>query len=147
MRRLNQPEGTAMSHFTVVQTQIVDQVALVAALADQGFGEVERHASPQALFGYEGDRRAETADVIVRRKHIGAASNDIGFRRLESGAYQAIISEYDRQEGYDQGWLDTLTQRYAYHVVVKKLGAQGFKLVQEENRQDGQLKLTLQRWG
>lgn len=136
-----------MSHFTVVQTQLVDQDALVTALADLGFSRVERHETPQALFGYEGDRRAESAEVIIRREHVGPSSNDIGFKRLASGHYQAIISEYDRAESYGQDWLDQLTQRYAYHVVVDRMKAQGFKLVTQESRQDGQLKLTLQRWG
>lgn len=136
-----------MSHFTVVQTQIVDQDALVAALADQGFGRVERHETPQALFGFQGDRRAESAEVIVRREHVGPSSNDIGFKRLASGHYQAIISEFDRSDRYSERWLDQLTQRYAYHVVIDKMKAQGFNLVHQESRADGQLKLTLQRWG
>jgi hypothetical protein len=36
---------------------------------------VEYHEVAQHLFGYGGDRRPETAEVIIRRQHIGAASN------------------------------------------------------------------------
>jgi hypothetical protein len=63
-----------MSHFTRLQTRLVDAGALVKALADMGFAHVEVHDQPQHLFGYRGDRRPETAEVIVRRKYIGPTS-------------------------------------------------------------------------
>ena len=135
-----------MSHFTVVKTRITDEDALVAGLADLGFGAVERHAIAQPLVGFQGDQRAEIGHVIVRREHVGHLSNDIGFRRQADGTYQAIISEYDRSHAYSQGWVDRLTQRYAYHVVCARMQAQGYQVVQEATRADGQLQLTLQRW-
>lgn len=40
---------------------------------------------PQPLYGYQGDLRSDSAHVIVRRAHLGRASNDIGFLHQEDG--------------------------------------------------------------
>jgi hypothetical protein len=133
-----------MSHFTRLQTRLVDAGALVKALADMGFAHVEVHDQPQHLFGYRGDRRPETAEVIVRRKYIGSASNDIGFQRQPDGSFTAIISGFDRRK-YSPKWLAGLTQRYAYHLASAKLQEQGFDLVSEEKAPDGQIRLVLRR--
>lgn len=133
-----------MSHFTILKTQIVDIDALVKALADLGFMQVEVHPIAQGLYGYQGDLRPETAEVIIRREFIGPASNDIGFKRTPGGSFDAIISEYDRRE-YSQEWLNRLLQRYAYHAARAKLEAQGFDLVAEETEEDGRIHLVLRR--
>jgi hypothetical protein len=137
-------EGMTMSHFTVLRTQITDTDALVKALADLGFTQVEVHQTAQHLYGYQGDVRPQTAEVIIRRQLIGPASNDIGFKRQEDGTFDAIISDYDRNK-YSQQWLQRLTQRYAYHVARAKLEEQGFALVTEERQQDERIHLVLRR--
>ncbi|HZY89529.1 MAG TPA: DUF1257 domain-containing protein [Gemmataceae bacterium] len=133
-----------MSHFTRIKTRITDKAALVQALADVGYKLVEAHDTPQHLYGYGGDRRAQTAEVIVRRKYVGKASNDIGFRRTDDGSFEAIISLFDRWK-HSRGWLRRLTQRYAYHVARAKLQEQGFDLVSEETAKDGRIRLVLRR--
>ena len=133
-----------MSHFTRLKTRITDKAALVQALADVGYKLVETHDTPQHLYGYQGDRRAQTAEVIVRRKYVGRASNDVGFRRSDDGSFEAIISAYDRRK-HSQAWLDRVTQRYAYHVARAKLKEQGFDLVSEETARDGRIRLVLRR--
>ena len=132
-----------MSHFTTLQTQLADVKALHAALADLGFKEVEVYDKAQPLHGYRGDERAQTAEVIVRRQHVGPLSNDLGFKRNAGGTFDALISEYDRAK-YSQEWLDRLTQRYAYHAARAKLEEQGFALVSEEQK-DGRIHLVLRR--
>jgi hypothetical protein len=78
-----------------------DQETLLAALQACGYGpdRVEVHAQPQALYGYENDRRAEAAHVIIRRYKTGILySNDLGFLRLPDGRFRAIVSDYDNDE-------------------------------------------------
>ena len=133
-----------MSHFTRIKTRITDKAALVQALADVGYKLVEAHDTPQQLYGYGGDRRAQTAEVIVRRRQIGWLSNDIGFSRGADGCFEAVISNYDRRK-HSQVWLGRLTQRYAYHVARGKLQEQGFDLVSEETARDGRIHLVLRR--
>lgn len=72
---------------------------LLATLAELGWdkGKVEVHETPQALYGYHGDQRAEKAHVVIRRSNTGVgSSNDIGFVREADGTYRPIISEYDQ---------------------------------------------------
>src|SRR5262245_32524800 len=133
-----------MSHFTKLRTQITDTDGLLKALLDVGFKDVEAHETAQNLYGYKGDARPQTAEVIVRRKYVGHASNDIGFKRQADGTFEAIISGYDRGK-YSKAWLDRLTQRYAYHVARTKLAEQGFDLVTEETQEGGSIHLVLRR--
>lgn len=70
-----------MSHFTSIKTQIKNTDALIKALADVGFKNVEYHETAQHLYGYQGDVRPETAEIIIRKQYIGSMSNDIGFKR------------------------------------------------------------------
>ncbi len=133
-----------MSHFTVLKTQITEIDGLVQALADLKFKHVEVHETAQHLYGYQGDKRQQTAEVIIRRKYVGRASNDIGFKRNAQESFDAIISEYDRPK-YSGKWCNRLMQRYAYHTTKSKLKEQGFELVIEETQLDERIHLVLRR--
>lgn len=134
-----------MSHFTAIKTQIKDATALVKALADVGFKQVEVHGSAQHLYGFQGDIRSQTAEVIIRRKYIGSASNDIGFQRQSDGTFEAVISEYDRHK-YNQSWLNQVTQRYGYHTLMAMAPAQGFTVEEEDVLADGTIRVVVGRW-
>ena len=136
-----------MSHFTQLRTRLMDQAALLLALNDLGFSSEKVLVPEQAkpLYGYRGDRREQTAEIIIRRKHISDSSNDIGFKRQPDGSFSAIISEYDADDlGYNQAWLNKLQQRYTYHATIQHLATQGFSLIQTEDA-NGELTLTLMR--
>ncbi len=92
-----------MSKYLVFSDMIfADRGCLLAALAELGFGEDRVEQGERlSLYGYRGDRRPETADVVIRRKHIDAAANDVGFVR-QGGGYVPIVSEYD-QGAFMQG--------------------------------------------
>ena len=92
-----------------------DEALLLAALADMGYTEVERGES-LPLYGYRGDQRAERAQLVVRRQHIGSVSNDLGFARAEQG-YTPIISEYDQRTLLDGKFLPRLRTAYNERVV------------------------------
>lgn len=134
-----------MSHFTCIKTQIKHQDALIQALADVGFNNVEVHETAQHLYGYQGDIRPQTAEVIIRREYIGLASNDIGFKRQEDGQFEAMISEYDCYQ-YSQEWLNRLTQRYGHHALMATAPAQGFSVEEEETLEDGTIRVVVARW-
>ncbi len=133
-----------MSHFSVMQTAFVSAEHLVAALADMGFSIIETHDVPQHLYGWRGDVREQTAEIIVRREHISAASNDIGFARAPDGTFRAIISEYDQRD-YDAAWLGKLGQRYAYRAARDTLAQQGFDLVEENMDEEKTIRMTVRR--
>ena len=92
-----------------------DRQLLMGSLAELGFAEVEE-GEDLPLYGYHGDRRSDTAALVVRRHHIGSASNDLGFARTADG-YFPIISEYDKRTLLAGQFLPRLRVAYAERVV------------------------------
>lgn len=117
---------------------------LVEALRDLGFQQVETLEDAQHLYGYHGDVRPQTAEVIIRRQFVGTASNDIGFKRGADGTFDAIISEFDSRR-FGEAWLAQLSQRYAYRVVKEQLETQDFSVLEETVEQDQTVHLFVRR--
>jgi len=95
---------------TFTETAFKDRDCLVQALAECGYREVEEGES-LSLYGYQGDRREETAQIIVRRKFIGSASNDLGFQKTDAG-YVPVISEFDQRHIMQGKFLTNLRTNY-----------------------------------
>jgi hypothetical protein len=117
-----------MSAYHTQKTQYKDRDCLVAALNAQGYKEVEVHEVATNLYGYHGDMRSQKANVIVRRKFVGAAANDLGFVKAEDGTYSAIVSAYDSGK-HDEGWFKHLKKAYTEAVDMKTAAKQGFKFL------------------
>lgn len=132
-----------MSKFHEVRTQFKDRESLVEALADLGYTKVEVHDVAQSLYGYKGDRRAEKANVIVRRQFVGSASNDIGFVQHADGTFGAVISEYDSRR-HNAAWVTSLTKCYAEKAALKQAKRLGFKVVRKEQK-NGKTQIQLVR--
>ena len=92
-----------------------NRALLLGALADLGYGQVEEGEN-LPLYGYQGDQRAETAALVVRRQHIGHLSNDVGFARTPQG-YVPLISEYDQGALLGGQFLVRLRTAYSERVV------------------------------
>ena len=114
-----------MSKYSETSTTVRTQSHLVAALSELGY-KAEIHADGAALVGYEGRERPERAHVIIRRAHIGSASNDIGFVRKPDGAFGAVLSEYDRAIGFDEKWLGRVHQAYKEQQTLADAKAKGY---------------------
>lgn len=114
-----------MSKYVELRTTLTDERFLVEALRELGYDpEVCREGKP--LVGYLGDERAERAQIIIPRRQLDSASNDIGFARDGSGVYEAIISEYDRGTVYDDAWLGRLAQVYKERQTMAVAKAKGY---------------------
>ena len=114
-----------MSKYLELRTKLTEEQYLVEALRELGYmPEVCREGT--ALVGYMGDERAERAQIVIRRRQLDSASNDIGFARDASGAYQAIISEYDRGIGFDDAWLGRIAQTYKERQTMAVAKAKGY---------------------
>lgn len=88
---------------------------LLDTLKDIGYSEIEEGES-LPLYGYQGDRRPETAEIVVRRRNVGSLSNDIGFTRTPKG-YVPLVSEYDHGTVHNGRFLATLRTAYSERVV------------------------------
>jgi len=116
-----------LSKYLECNTVLGDRKFLVAALAELGY-HAEVHPDGAALFGYEGRERPERAHVIIRRKELSPASNDIGFARSPDGRFVALLSEYDQQIGYDRQWLGKVQQIYKEKQTIATARAKGLRV-------------------
>lgn len=117
-----------MSAYHTQKTQYKDRDCLIAALNAQGYKDVEVHEVATNLYGYHGDMRAQKANVIVRRKHISSAANDLGFVKSEDGTYSAIVSAFDSGK-HDAQWFKGLKKAYTEARDMKTAAANGFKFL------------------
>ena len=125
-----------MSAYITLATPMTDQECLLDALAELGFGtdRVEVHEEGTALVGYMGRSRAQQAHVVIRRQHVGAGSNDIGFERTATG-FRAHVSGFDHPR-YGGGWLSRLGAAYQEHHRQKlaRLAEAERRRIEEERR-------------
>jgi Protein of unknown function (DUF1257) len=94
-----------------------DRRLLLAALAELGYTDVDE-GETLPLFGYHGDRRPETAEIVIRRQYVGSLSNDIGFVRTPVG-FVPVVSEYDQRAVYGGQFLVKLRTAYSERVVAE----------------------------
>lgn len=145
-----------MSKFLKInELNITDQQMLVATLLEDmtfqkqvGGAEtlVESHEEPVHLFGYEGELRPETGEVVVRRQFIGDFANDLGFKRRKSGNFRPIISEYDAHY-YNASWIETLSQKYGERNYAQEMYNNGFSLSSKVVLEDGSTEMTFAPMG
>jgi len=135
-----------MSHFVNVVTQMKNKEALVLALIRNGFAEsmIEVHDTPQNLYGYRGDKRAQKAHIIVRRSSIGSSSNDIGFENV-NGTFVAHISEFDSGTGSysyihdarcNQNWQNKLGTYYGIETAKLECKKNHIKYTEDVDEQE-----------
>lgn len=126
-----------MSHFSQIKTQIRDLTALQSALTDVG---VDWKAGPQAVKGYRGQTRQ--AEVAIEQEN----GYDVGFS-WNGQEYELVADlQYWQQPLSVEGFLNRVTQRYAYHTVVAETARQGFQVSEQQQQEDGSIRLVLQRW-
>lgn len=106
-----------MSAYIEFSTSMRDPECLMKALEMMGFKKehIEFHKEAASLRGVDNDIRPQKAHVIIRKKHVANAANDIGFE-MKDGRFVAHISEYDEYCGSE-----------AHTVIAKKTGGYGKK--------------------
>jgi hypothetical protein len=114
-----------MSKYATLETEIKEQKYLIAALAEMGY-HPEVHPDGAPLTGYEGHARPERAHIIIRRRELDSASNDIGFAKTTDGRYAAQLSEYDQAIGFDQKWLNRIRQLYKEKQTIAAASSKGY---------------------
>jgi len=117
-----------MSSYNEIETSFSDQGCLVDALKEMGY-QPQVNEKAQQLEGYHGDKRTQTAEVIIPRKQVGGASNDVGFKKNADGTYTAIISDYDKGSTFGVRKQAELKKLYAEKMSMKQAKANGLKFV------------------
>jgi hypothetical protein len=134
-----------MSKYRRIETKFKDEATLRQALADvcQERGITFEAGEGLHLYGYMGDQRSETAELVIRRNFLDRASNDMGFHRLPDGSFEVIRSEFDsRPERVAVHITNRVKQRYARLQVEKVALARGLR-VEEIRENDGVIRLRL----
>ncbi|MEL6224546.1 MAG: DUF1257 domain-containing protein [Cyanobacteria bacterium J06627_8] len=126
-----------MSHFSQIKTQIRNLDALKVALTNNG---VEWLEGPAQVRGYRG--QTHKADVAIQQEN----GYDIGFS-WNGNEYELVADlQYWNQPLSVQGFLNKVTQSYAYQTVLTTTEKQGFQVSETEKNADGSIRLVLQRW-
>ena len=124
-----------MSHFSRIQTQIVEKAPLIQALSDLGFQYEEGSLQVEGFMGQKAQ-----VQILLRLKN----SYSIGLRE-SSGSYE-VVADWAGVHGVNQkDFIQRLTQRYVYRTTLARLEAQGFNLVEESKNETGQIHLVLRR--
>lgn len=129
-----------MSAYTEQVTQITDAEILKDCLKEKGVKEVVHHPHAVQLEGYHGDKRKDTAEIVIPRRAIGSASNDVGFKKQPDGTFKAIISQYDSGR-FNAGWMVDLKKKYAEKKIMKTAKTNGLTFVGKKVAQDGSFKM------
>ncbi|MCA2969335.1 MAG: DUF1257 domain-containing protein [Acidobacteriaceae bacterium] len=117
-----------MSKYEELRTVLSDERFLLEALRDLGFSP-DVSGEGLSLYGYLGDERPEKANIVIRRRQLNSASNDIGFARDANGVYRALISEFDRGIGFDDAWLGRVAQTYKERQTMAVAKAKGYRFL------------------
>jgi hypothetical protein len=126
-----------MSHFSQIKTQLRNLESLQAALTDLG---IQWKAGPSSIRGYQG-QTCEAAIAIEQDNGY-----DVGFS-WNGREYELVADlQYWQQPLSVQGFLNQISQQYAYHTVLSETERQGFQVAEQQKNEDGSIRLVLQRW-
>jgi len=138
-----------MSKYLIIETNITSEPILAAALEQVGWEmnfAWEHHPEGQPLVGYEGRQRRETAEFIVRRRQLGGASNDLGWKRQPDGKFKVVVSSFDMGKQRTMGIVNEVRDAYAIGEATQKAKAQGYTVTPVKNDQGKVVQLTLARY-
>jgi len=126
-----------MSHFSNIKTKIRNLVSLQAALTDLG---IDWQSGPRPVRGYR--NQTHNAEIVIEQDN----NYDIGFS-WNGKEYELVADlQYWQQPLSVDGFLNQVTQRYAYQTVMKESSKQGFQVAEQQNNKDGSIRLVVQRW-
>jgi hypothetical protein len=126
-----------MSHFSQVKTQIRSLEPLQKALTDLG---VNWKSGASPMRGYQG--ATTEAEVVIEQDN----GYDVGFQWNGREFTLVADMQYWQQPWTVESFLNKVTQRYAIATVVGESIDQGFTLSEQQVREDGSVRLVLQRW-
>ena len=126
-----------MSHFSQIKTQIRNLNSLQAALTDLG---IDWKSGSKTVRGYRGQTR--NAEISIEQDN----GYDVGFS-WNGKEYELVADmQYWQQSWSVEGFLRRVTQRYAFHTVVNETARQGFHIAEQQQNEDGSIRVLVQRW-
>ena len=134
-----------MSEYLVCDTEMKNLEVILETLEELGFpGDmVVVHDEPVNLEGYQGDKRKQKAHVVIARRHIGGAANDIGFERQVDGSYKAWVSQNERNRGLGREIMSGRMKRlYSKNTAIRVAKRAGWT-IQSCQEEDGKIRMRV----
>nr|ARW68631.1 hypothetical protein [Palisada sp.] len=122
-----------MSHFSKIKTNIYDKNILVKTLYDMGFTckYSDDSLSLSDIFVYSNSDTQNALFVFSWNNDCYNLLADLQLWRLD------IDFNY---------FVDSLSQMYAYNMILSKSSISGFDKISEKVIDDGSIKIKLKRW-
>lgn len=136
-----------MSAYAEVSCDVRSQEELIEALELMGFARSDLLIGRRQLEGWHGDRRSQQADVSIPR-HLGSASNDVGFERQGDSTWRMHLSRHDQSAGFSAGrpggFEKAFKRAHAEVAVKKRLKDKGYTWT--EKVVEGRKVIKASRW-
>ena len=128
----------------MIEISLNDSDSIKEALKEMGY-KFEEHKIAQKLLGFAGDTREQVAHIIVRKKYVGSAANDVGFYKKADGSYDMIISEFDKSGNKKQAvdFMHRIKQLYGKHLTIKQCKKLGLKISSQKVTEDNKIKIRV----
>ncbi|PIQ28369.1 hypothetical protein COW36_03940 [bacterium (Candidatus Blackallbacteria) CG17_big_fil_post_rev_8_21_14_2_50_48_46] len=131
-----------MSHFTSVQTRIMDLECLELSLNQLDYKVIHK----ARMRGWQNQQK----EVSLVAQFKNSCPYDIGFvKNQKTGAYAIEADWWAIHEhlGLEEEFLvHQISQSYAYHKVVKEVKQRGFVIAQEKKDADQSIRLLVRKW-
>ena len=128
-----------MSHFSTIKTQLKDAESLIKALnnLDYIINQEEKFVK-----GYRGKFTA--VDISMNLP----GDTEVGFKWDNNSSTYELVTDLDlwKFELPVERFISKVTQMYAYQTIISKTEEDGYKIVEEKNKNDGSIELVLTKW-
>ena len=128
-----------MSHFSTIKTQLKEVKPLIKAI--NSFGYIIDQ-DEKVINGYRG--KSTTVDISINLPNNTKA----GFKWDNVSNSYELVTDLDlwKFELPVERFISKITQMYAYHTIISKTEEDGYKIVEEKNKNDGSIELVLTKW-
>ena len=130
-----------MSEYHEIELKFKDESVLIQTLKDMGYVP-QIHQKAVNLHGYQGDKRSQKANILIPRKQVGTASNDVGFEKTKKG-YVLHASEFDKKWRTGER-IKTLNKSYTENKIKKYVNkSSNYNIASRKIRDDGKIEIQL----
>ncbi len=128
-----------MSHFSTIKTQLKEAEPLIKALNNLGY---VINQDEKFVKGYRGKFTA--VDISMNLP----GDTKVGFKLDNNSNAYELVTDLDlwKFELPVERFISKVTQMYAYQTIIDKTKEDGYKIVEEKNKNDGSIELVLTKW-
>ena len=128
-----------MSHFSTIKTQLKDTEPLIKALNNLGY---MINQEEKFVKGYRGKFTA--VDISMNLP----GQTKVGFKWDNNSSTYELVTDLDlwKFELPVERFISKVTQMYAYQTIISKTKEDGYKIVEQNNQNDGSIELVLTKW-